>query len=186
MQERAQAPLRTPQPPAAPPHQQPQAAPPQRHLQLVPRQSWLSANRRRLVLGAALAAATVMCFALVALHVLIAENQFTLDRLQQQAAGEQANYERLRLQVASLEAPARIVSLAEGRLGMVQPASVTYLPAVAGASSTSARGTAAAGNPGTRTSNSAPRSGPIGSSTVPAPAGDANWPGVKPYLSGNP
>ena len=61
--------------------------------------------------------------------MLIAENQFTLDRLTQTAATEQASYEKLRLQVAQLEAPARIVSEAEGRLGLVQPGSVTYLPA---------------------------------------------------------
>ncbi len=61
--------------------------------------------------------------------MLIAENQFRLDNLQQQASLQQASYEKLRLEVAQLEAPARIVSVAEGKLGMRQPGSVTYLPA---------------------------------------------------------
>jgi len=57
------------------------------------------------------------------------ENQFRLDQLQQQASAQQERYEKLRLEVAELEAPARIVSAAEGPLGMRQPGSVTYLPA---------------------------------------------------------
>ena len=67
---------------------------------------------------------------LVTLHVLIAENQFRLDAPQQQTATQQADYEKLRLHVAELESPARIVSVAEGRLGLQQPGSVTYLPAI--------------------------------------------------------
>ena len=100
-----------------------------RHLRLVENQARRRAGRRRLLVILGIATAAVVCLALVALHVLIAENQFRLDRLQQQAATEQASYEKLRLQVAQLEAPARIVSQAEGQLGMVQPTSVTYLPA---------------------------------------------------------
>jgi hypothetical protein len=69
--------------------------------------------------SAGIALLGVFCLGLVTFHVLIAENQFTLDRLTQTAATEQASYEKLRLQVAQLEAPARIVSAAEGRLGLV-------------------------------------------------------------------
>ena len=85
-------------------------------------------------MSAGIALLGVFCLGLVTFHVLIAENQFTLDRLTQAAATEQASYEKLRLQVAQLEAPARIVSDAEGRLGLVQPGSVTYLPATSIAS----------------------------------------------------
>ncbi len=101
----------------------------QRHLRLVQNQARRRAGRRRLLVVLGIATVAVVGLALVALHVLIAENQFRLDVLQQKASTEQASYEKLRLQVAQLEAPARIVSQAEGRLGMVQPATVTYLPA---------------------------------------------------------
>ena len=67
------------------------------------------ANGRRLLVSAGIALLGVFCLGLVTFHVLIAENQFTLDRLTQTAATEQASYEKLRLQVAQLEAPARIV-----------------------------------------------------------------------------
>lgn len=176
----------------------------QGHLHLVPRPRRLRANRRQLLVGLVIAGASAMCLALVALHVLMAENQFTLDRLQQQSAVQQAHYEQLRLQVAHLEAPARIVRLAEGTLGMVQPASVTYLPAIsasggpaasragdgshAGAQPSQA-GKASAGPNGSGPTASGPAdrsSRATSASTVPAPAGDADWPVIKPFLSGNP
>jgi cell division protein FtsL len=119
---------------------------------------------------------------LVALHVLIAENQFRLDQLQQTAASEQESYERLRLQVAQLEAPARIVSEAEGRLGMVQPGSVTYLPSV---SPTTLPGTGSGANGPAGPTDPPTTVDPSGGG-IPAPEGDADWPSVKPYLSGSP
>ena len=165
-----------------------------RHLRLVQNQARRRAGRRRLLVILGIASVAVVGLALVALHVLIAENQFRLDRLQQEAATEQASYEKLRLQVAQLEAPARIVSQAEGRLGMVQPASVTYLPALTSTPSTTAvragkgvaapgGGAARAGNAkaGTRAVTEPPTTG-----TVTAPQGDSDWPTVKPYLSGSP
>jgi hypothetical protein len=157
-----------------------------------------------LLIGLVIAGASAMCLALVALHVLMAENQFTLDRLQQQSAVQQAHYEQVSLQVAQLEAPARIVRLAEGKLGMVQPASVTYLPAIT-ASDGPAPDRAGGGRPGGarapeggKASAGPNGSGPTASGpadrssrapsegTVPAPAGDADWPAIKPFLSGNP
>jgi hypothetical protein len=147
-----------------------------RHLRLVREQARRRANGRRLLVSAGIALLGVFCLGLVTLHVLIAENQFTLDRLTQTAATEQASYEKLRLQVAQLEAPARIVSDSEGHLGLVQPGSVTYLPAT-NPRATNGGGTAQAG-PGPAGSGSA---GP-----VTAPQGDADWPSIKPYLSGSP
>ena len=41
----------------------------------------------------------------------------------------QAENQRLRLDVARLESPSRIVAEAQARLGMVPPAVVIYLPA---------------------------------------------------------
>ena len=154
------------------------------HLRLIRQQESRQANRRRLLVSLGIACVAALCLGLVALHVLIAENQFRLDQLQQTAASQQESYERLRLQVAELEAPARIVSEAEGRFGMVQPGSVTYLPAVsptsqAGAGAgNKASGDAGANQPSTAVSQSA--------GGLPAPEGDADWPSVKPYLSGSP
>jgi len=142
-----------------------------RHLRLVRARARRRANGRRSLVSAGIALLGVFCLGLVTLHVLIAENQFTLDRLTQTAATEQASYEKLRLQVAQLEAPARIVSDAEGRLHYVQPGSVIYLPA------TTSRATKGGGP------------APVGSApagSVTAPQGDADWPSIKPYLSGSP
>ncbi|HET9061178.1 MAG TPA: hypothetical protein VFN61_14765 [Acidimicrobiales bacterium] len=120
-----------------------------------------------------------LLMALVALHVLIAQEQFRLNTLQSTAAADQASYEKLRLAVAELESPARIVSVAEGRLGMRQPGSVTYLPPLGG----STRG----GVPslaGGASGSTGPAWGSTGVQS--APSGDADWPAVKPYLSGSP
>jgi hypothetical protein len=201
------------------------------HLRLIEQRAARRANRRRLVFSLGIAGGAVVCLALVALHVLIAENQFKLDQLQARASAEQVRYERLRLQVAQLEAPARIVSEAEGKLGMVQPGSVTYLPAIAASPAPTTTGTGAStkgtsGNATPANSSSAngkvttgevtgrqpagseaarkpaggatsqratgtpasgpPASGPPVTETVSAPEGDADWPSIKPYLSGNP
>lgn len=131
---------------------------------------------RRLALGALGAGFALLLMALVALHVVIAQEQFRLDGLQVKASNEQAAYEKLRLAVAQLESPARIVSVAEGSLGMRQPASVTYLPALR--SPGAGTGTAAGGP--------APAAVSSGPGTQAAPNGDADWPSIKPYLSGSP
>ncbi|MEO7837438.1 MAG: hypothetical protein ABIS21_07340 [Acidimicrobiales bacterium] len=84
-------------------------------------------------------------FGLVASHVMLTQGQFRLDRLRARAATEQSRYERLRLQVAELESPSRIVASAQERLGMVPPQSVIYL-SPAGAVSAPAGGSAAGGS----------------------------------------
>jgi len=173
------------------------------HLRLVREQARRRANGRRLLVSAGIALLGIFCLGLVTLHVLIAENQFTLDRLTQTAATEQASYEKLRLQVAQLEAPARIVSEAEGRLRLVQPGSVTYLPAISSqatkgggpAGRSSKRGGAAkSADPpsgGLASADGPVPAGPISAGvasagSVTAPQGDADWPSIKPYLSGSP
>jgi cell division protein FtsL len=139
-----------------------------RHLRVVERQPFWSFWRERqgrILLGLAAGIGVVVAFGLVYLHVILAQNQFRLDRLNQQATKEQLTYEQLRLQVAQLESPQHIISTAEGQLGMHQPSSVTYLT----------------GLPAPAASDSAPAS-----SITTAPAGDANWPTIKPELAGTP
>ncbi|MGH9011688.1 MAG: hypothetical protein ACRDYF_17855, partial [Acidimicrobiia bacterium] len=64
-------------------------------------------------------------------HVLLVQSEFRLDRLHKEAAKEEARYEKLRLDVARLSAPERIVATAQQRLGMVVPPQVAYLMAPA-------------------------------------------------------
>lgn len=86
------------------------------------------------------AAVVITVFALVASHVVLAQGQFRLERLKARAAVEEARHERLRLHVAELESPSRIVAAAQERLGMVPPPSVTYLSPTGASSTTPAPG----------------------------------------------
>lgn len=76
------------------------------------------------VLAAFLAVVTL--FGVVAFHVLLTQGQLQLQHLQDRDAAALARNQELRLQVAELESPARIVAAAQ-QLGMVPPATVTYL-----------------------------------------------------------
>ena len=69
-------------------------------------------------------------FGVVVCHAVLVSGQGQLDGLQQQVSEEQARYQALRLEVAELEAPNRIVEEAQGRLGMVSPPAITYLTPV--------------------------------------------------------
>ena len=90
----------------------------------------------------------VALFGLVASHVALTQGQFRLDDMRDRADAEQARYERLRVQVAELESPGRIVAAAQERLGMVPPPGITYLspvgPVVDTATGDDAAGAAAA------------------------------------------
>ena len=66
-------------------------------------------------------------FGLVAFHVVLTESQLQLDKLQQRVTEQRNEYDRQRLKVAELEAPERVVAVAQQRLGMVSPPGVTYL-----------------------------------------------------------
>jgi hypothetical protein len=105
---------------------------------------------------------------LVYMHVVLAQRQFAIDRLNSTVQNQQAQYQALRLQVAQLGSPQNIIATAEGQLGMVQPASVSYLTPkqTVGGSST----------PGSTRPASSTR----------APAGDADWPLIKSQLAGSP
>ena len=92
-------------------------------------------TRRRLAWGFISLVAAV-ALAVSACQVLIAQSQFELASLQSDAAAAEDRYDRLRLQVAELESPGRIMATAQERLGMVPPPGVTYLTPVASESAT--------------------------------------------------
>ena len=66
-------------------------------------------------------------FALAVMHALLIGGQIRLDDMQREVASETEEIRRLRLSVAELEAPERVLDAARSRLGMVQPAEVGYL-----------------------------------------------------------
>lgn len=71
-------------------------------------------------------------FALAAMHTLVVQAQFELDRLDQQMSERQGTLDSLRLQVATLESPAHVAGAA-AELGMVTPTDRVHLePVVAG------------------------------------------------------
>jgi cell division protein FtsL len=116
------------------------AAPARPNLRVVAPNTLTRAGRQRRArrLGAVLSTILVIAvFGVVAAHVVLTQRQFRLEALQKHATTEEARYERLRLQVAELEAPDRVVAAAR-ELGMVPPATVTYLASTR--SSTGAKG----------------------------------------------
>ena len=108
----------------------PKAAPKRPALRVVPADYVPPRVRRRrarlFVAGLSTLVALGM-FGIVSLHVALTQGQFELDRLEAKADQQQTRYEQLRLQVAELESPDRIVAVAQERLGMVSPPGVTYL-----------------------------------------------------------
>ncbi len=132
-------PPRDPSPDAAAPRRDP--APTARPtLHAVPDGAWRQRRRRlrrRLVATTGLLLALVPVFGLVMVHVNLTTKEARLAALQRRiTAAQQANVQ-LRLQVAQLGAPDRIVSRAQA-LGMVPPPSVLYLTGVPDGPATSA------------------------------------------------
>jgi cell division protein FtsL len=84
-------------------------------------------RRARLLVAAVAMAIAAALFGAVFFHVLLTQGQLQLNRIQTSGAAERARNERLRLEVAELQSPERIVAAAQQQLGMVPPASVTYL-----------------------------------------------------------
>jgi cell division protein FtsL len=132
-------------------------------------------TRRRLSLGVVttlvVGAVFAVLFGLVVFHTLLLQNQQKLDHLNTQVSDAQGKYQSLRLQVAQLEAPQRIIDVATQKLGMVPPDGTTYLTPAAGSGASTNAG-ANQGDP----------------STTAAPSHDeaAAWPLVKPYLGAAP
>jgi cell division protein FtsL len=65
-------------------------------------------------------------FGVAVSHALLIQSQIRLDEMDKDVADEQARYEQLRLQVAELESPDRIIDAAH-QLGMVDPAETVWL-----------------------------------------------------------
>jgi cell division protein FtsL len=128
------------------------------------------AERARLVRVAVVLATAVgaLClFGVVVFHVLLTQNQFRLDKLQEESIERQAEYDRLRLQVAELESPDRIVAAAQN-LGMVTPPKVTYLaPTVEE----------------TPAADDDTRAARLAAAREAASAGETSWSTVKPHLA---
>jgi len=157
----------------------PSSRPSRPRLRVVPPNELSPAGRRRrarLLVVVLSASVVIGLLAIVALHALLSQNQLRLDDLDARAAAAQARYERLRLEVAELESPSRIVAAAQERLGMVTPPTVTYLTPT-GADENRARATAA---PPAAAGTSAPAHPPAPKTTP------STWSAVKPYLADHP
>lgn len=175
------APLRAPRPaPRANTKARPQ-------LEVVRAERLAEAARRRLVRRLALAAtvAGALClFGVVVAHVVLTQNQFRLDELRAQSSSEQAEYDRLRLEVAELESPRRIVDEAQQRLGMITPSTVVYLapspalPAASGPEGPGGRGSGQGNAPEAGSRALAPLGAPeVGLATT------GGWSRVKRHLA---
>ncbi len=141
-----------------------------RHLRVVEPRKLTQAERQRrarLLLAGGMSLLVAVVFGLVYMHVVLAQRQFAIDRINARVQAEQAQYQNLRLDVAQLGSPQNIIATAEGQLGMTQPASVTYL------------------TPKQTLGGSATPASQATSSTQ-APAGDADWPQIKSQLAGSP
>jgi cell division protein FtsL len=139
-----------------------------RHLRLVGVEELAAIRRRRRVRLAGIAVAAfviALLFAAVGMHVVLAQNQFRLDQVDAQAAAQQAKFQQLRLQVAELSSPQRILGTAQGRLGMAPPTGVTFL------------------NPTSATPGSPSGAAQSGPAPASAPPG---WSTIKPQLVANP
>ncbi len=87
-------------------------------------------RQHRLTRALTMALVVAICaglFAIVGVRVLLAQGQVEVDRLEARVEAQRAAQQRLRLTVAELEAPARIVADARARLGMVNPGVVIHL-----------------------------------------------------------
>jgi len=79
------------------------------------------------VVCVAVAGVLALLFVLAVMQTAIAQGQAHLDDLGAQTSDAQAEAQALRLTVAQLESPERIISEAENRLGMVEPETISYV-----------------------------------------------------------
>jgi cell division protein FtsL len=115
----------------------PRPAPPPTHgaqpqprpaLSVVPGPAVLRRHRIvRLFTALAGLAACFGLFGVVCVHVLLAQGQGDLARLQAQVQEQEDAHQRLKLHVAELESPERIVAAARQQLGMTTPTTVVLL-----------------------------------------------------------
>jgi cell division protein FtsL len=85
---------------------------------------------RRLLVTVCTTLTVLLAFGVAVSHVLVAQNQDRLDKLNRRLDAEQTRYEKLRYQLAELESPERVVAAAHNRLGMVEPPQVKYVAPV--------------------------------------------------------
>lgn len=144
---------------------------PDRHLRVVePRRRFalITGSRTRVIVWVGVLGAVIVVFALVYLHVMSAQKQFEINRLDSEEQTLAQRYQDLRVQASQANSPARIIGAAE-RLGMTEPASVQVLPVAAGSL-----------DRGEPSAPSAPASG------RQAPAGVSDWSQMQPVVEGNP
>jgi cell division protein FtsL len=142
-------------------------------------------RRARLTLTVAASLVAGSLLGVVAVNVMIAQDQLRLDRLDAQRNAALDHRGQLQLQVAQLQSPARIVAQAEQRLGMVVPSKLTYLSGNGGTVQTTGGGAIppplAPPSP-PATSPSPPATGPAppapnGTPAPPAPTTPSSVPG---------
>lgn len=110
--------------PAARPAPDGPASPAPRHLHVVDEPARTLRTLPTFALSITLAFA--IAFAVVACQVLLVQGQERLDTLESGITTERGRHQELRLEVAGLESPARVVAAA-AELGMVTPPEVLYL-----------------------------------------------------------
>jgi cell division protein FtsL len=81
---------------------------------------------RRGMLGLSVVAVAVL-FGLVAVNALIVRTQSTVDDLEGRLAEVRETNQKLQYEIAQLESPERIRTVALEQLGMIEPENVTYL-----------------------------------------------------------
>jgi hypothetical protein len=132
----------------------------------------------------------VLLFALAAFQAVLVSSQQRLDELERQVAIEQDRYQDLRVDVARLEAPDRILDMATYELGMVPAGVPTYVTPSETAAAEIDRRVAEAELDASDTTADGPSAGDVNDvATEPAPVDDpaaAVWPEVKPYLEPGP
>ena len=116
----ATAPLRAPRSRPAPASERP------RHLAVVDPDARKRERRARLGVRLAVTAVIGAVLIVVGFHVLMAEGQLQLERLDRATKVEQQRYEALRLQYAQRSAPDAIVRRANA-IGMIPATSMRYL-----------------------------------------------------------
>jgi cell division protein FtsL len=129
-------------------------------------------RRRRIGLAAVTGVTLifVLMLGLVAFQAKLAQDQLDLDRIERAAQDAEARYAQLRLRVAQLESPQRVVAEAK-RLGLIRPEpdQIVYLRPP---ESAAAQAIAATGRADPRQSSGS--------------ANAAEWSQVKPLLRGGP
>jgi len=159
--------------PARSPRSEPRRRPPLEVVRPTPRRS-----RIGLIGVVGTLALFAILFALVLFQTLVVQNQARLDRLDSQIRDQQAHYQQLRLQVAQLEAPSRIVEVATDKLGMVPPPGTSYLTPSATDAAASLSAPTATGATGAN----ADAATSAASTEAPPDGSGSDWPTVKPYL----